>query len=275
MNWQLRRAIAAAKQTGLEVTLIKRRTHRPRAEFCQTRILIEGRRCTLHSLSRISSDSNHPRHDYVAVRKPKTDWAEFQLYVLPQSKDRSIYVIPSGSINASTVVSIENERLIFYRNNWSLLNEPVAKSEIRWRIKAPPKPITWKPKLPKPPKPIPAAIQATVDAATSHGLDVERPHLESRYQVLISGKRCQIVQTKSIARAVTNNIRTFVPLNLPRSNWAEFLLYFVRPDETSTSGDFYIIPRLKLTKRTVVSPTSSWLRDYAGAWHLLKTVTFP
>lgn len=269
LNWQLRKAIAAAQQTGLEVTLIKRRTHRPWAEFCQTRILIEGRRCALHSLSRITPDSNDPRHDYVAVRKPKSDWAEFQLCMLPQSRDRDVYVIPSGSINASTVVSIENERLIFYRNNWNLLKEPVAMREIRWRIKALPNLITWKLRVPKPPKPIPAAILATIGVAEKNGLDVERPHLESQFQLLISGKRCQIVQTKSIVSTVASNIRTFVPLNLPRSDWAEFLIFFVRPDETSRSGDFYIVPRAKLTKRTVVSPTYSWLRDYTAAWHLL------
>ena len=210
-------------QAGLEFTLIRRRR--------RWRYLDRPGSWSLANmygafLQPITCWSNDHRHDYVALRKPKTDWADFQLYALPQSTKPTVYVIPCGSIKANTDVSLKNEKLAVYRNNWSLLNEPVTEKEIEWRAKAAPKQITWRVKVPKPPKPIPAAIQATMDAAASHGLNVERPRLESQYQVLISGKRCQIVQTKSVVSTVAGNVRNFVPLNLPRSNWAEFLIYF-------------------------------------------------
>jgi hypothetical protein len=120
-NWQLRTAIGAAKQAGLELSLVQRRAHRAWAQFCQTRIIIAGRRCTLHSLSRISSDQDRSQYGYVALRKQKGGWGEFQLYVLPQSTGPVVYVIPSASIEADTSVSLESKRLTIYKNNWGLL----------------------------------------------------------------------------------------------------------------------------------------------------------
>jgi hypothetical protein len=121
LTWQLRTAINAALQAGLELNLIQRRTPRRGTEFCRTRIIIEGRRCTLHSLSRISSHPDRSQHGYVALRKQKSGWGKFQLYVLPHSTEPVVYVIPSGSIEADTSVSLESERLTVYKNNWGLL----------------------------------------------------------------------------------------------------------------------------------------------------------
>lgn len=120
LNWQLRNVIAAARHAGLDVALV-RRNNRPWTFFCQTRVIIAGRRCTLHSLSRISSDPDRRGYGYVALRKQKGGWGEFQLYVLPQSMESVVYVIPSASIEADTSVSIQSERLAIYKNNWELL----------------------------------------------------------------------------------------------------------------------------------------------------------
>jgi hypothetical protein len=133
LNWQLRNAIAAAKRAGLEVSLIPLRHNRPWPLFVQTKVIIADRKCTLHSLSRINSDPSQNEHAYVALRKQKTAWAEFQLYVLPDLKEPVVYVIPSASIKADTSVSLKNERLAFYRNKWSLLTKSEAEpTKIDW-----------------------------------------------------------------------------------------------------------------------------------------------
>ncbi len=119
MNWQLRKVVAEANRAGLEVGLIPKRSSRPHGRFCQTRVMIEDRRCTIHSLSRINPLTH--RSSYFALRKPKGDWGEFQLYALPHSKEPVVYVIPSASIQSNTSVPLESERLAAYKNNWGLL----------------------------------------------------------------------------------------------------------------------------------------------------------
>ena len=133
MNWQLRSAITAALNAGLEVNLVGPCRPRPWKLFLQTRVIIKGRRCTLHSLSRINPDPNQNERAYVALRKEKLAWTEFQLYVLPDVKEPVVYIIPSNGIKISTSVSLQNEKLALYRNNWNVLTEPALESdEIKW-----------------------------------------------------------------------------------------------------------------------------------------------
>ena len=126
-------------------------------------------------------------------------------------------------------------------------------------------------KAPKPPKQTPIAIRRAVEEAEKHGLSVKPSGLVSSYQLYISAKRCHIMKTKPVGRPTTK--KTYVPLNLPRSGWAEFLIFFVRACKAATTGIFYVIPRDKLPKHTSVPYASRWLQEYAEAWHLLKTET--
>jgi hypothetical protein len=263
LNWQLKEVMKAAHKAGLETMLIRRRKRWP--TFFQTRMIVAGRRCSIRSLTRLNSDPNHSRHNYVIVHKSNNEWAEFELYVLPQSPEPTVYIMPYGSINEDTTLSLENERLDFHRNNWGLLSQPSeAVNTIEWKPKIV-KPIVWNTRTAKPPKETPLAIHRTLEEAEKRGLTIERPHLESKYQLYIARRCCQVKATVCI----NGNARLFVPLNPPRSHWADFLIFFVRPDATATDGNFFIVPRTKLSKRTVLSPESSWLSGYADAWHLL------
>jgi hypothetical protein len=265
LNWQLRAVMQGTEKAGLECTLIRRRKRWPR--FFQTRVIIAGRRCSLYSLSRINPD-------YVALRKQDATWCEFQLYALRDAKESAVYVIPTGSIKANTSVSLTNEKLMAYRDNWGLLShttEETSTEGSEWQSKGRRTPPTWRPlKQTRTPKQTPVAILETIQAAQQQGLLVEHPHLASQYQLLISTKRCQIMQAKPVVSTGPRVQRTYVPLLLPKSDWAEFLIFYIRMERTATTGDFYIIPRVKLVKRTLVSRVSSWLREYVGAWQLLK-----
>lgn len=207
----------------------------------------------MHSLSRIKPSGN-----YVFLGKPKSLRAEFYLYVVPASKEPTVYVFPRGTIEADTSVPLDNEKLKSYKNNWGLLAQPVDRTNA----------IAWKPSILKTPKETAIEIKETIIAAEKHGLVVEHPQLPNRHQLYISKKRCQVVRAKPLVLSASRLI--YVPLNLPKTDWAEFVIFFSKRD-SDTAGRFFIVPRKKIVKRTLVSPTSSWLREYADAWHLLSS----
>jgi hypothetical protein len=128
-------------------------------------------------------------------------------------------------------------------------------------------------KAQKPAKETPRAVRKAIEEAKKQGLSVAPSGLMSPYQLYISAKRCHIMQTKPVGRPTT--ARLYIPLNLPRSGWAEFLIYFSRAGKAADTGDFYVVPRQKLPKHTSVPSTSTWLAEYACAWHLLKTKNHP
>lgn len=118
------------------------------------------------------------------------------------------------------------------------------------------------------PKETPAEIRETIDAAEKHGLLVEPTKSGNRRLLYISKKRCHVVRAKSVTFALAGSMQTYVPLNVPRSKWCEFLIFFV-PNPPASTEDFYVVPRAKLSRRLMLSSTSRWLHTYANAWHLL------
>ena len=112
------------------------------------------------------------------------------------------------------------------------------------------------------------AIRETIGVAESCGLSVECLPDVSQYRLLIARKRCQVIRCRAVSAEVRGTLRTFIALFVPRSTWAEFLILFVTADENAVSNRFYVLPRSKLKKRTMLS-TSSWVREYANGWHFL------
>jgi hypothetical protein len=89
-------------------------------------------------------------------------------------------------------------------------------------------------RAPKPTKETPIAVREAIEEAKKQGLSVAPSGLMSPYQLYISAKRCHIMQTKPVGRPT----RLYIPLNLPRSAWAEFLIYFVRAGKAAVTGHF-------------------------------------
>jgi hypothetical protein len=53
--------------------------------------------------------------------------------MLPDS-DGPVWVFPSGAIQADNSISLNNEKLKPYENNWSLLTQPVGEvSAVEWK----------------------------------------------------------------------------------------------------------------------------------------------
>ena len=267
LNWQLRAVIDAATEAGLEVILIRNRKRWP--PFLQTRVLIARKRCSLYSCSRISADPSHKYFNCVALRAPKGNWPEFQLFVLRQAHNEFItYVIPNGVVKKDTSVSTENTRFVFYKNNWKLLsNYPSsgASNDVS---------NEWRPtKLKQSPREVPESVKETMLEAENRGLLTELISSAKRdgNRLYISQKRCQVMTATPITQTANVKDRSYIPLNLPISDWAEFLIFYVKIDGTKPM--FYVLPRIKLTKRTLLSQRSSWLGEFEQAWHLFRPET--
>jgi hypothetical protein len=264
LNWQLQTIIKAAEEASLEVTLLKRKNLRPWPIYAQRRILVATRRCAVYSCSRLSPDPNQQRYDYIFLRRPKANWAEFQLCIVRDGPASfTTYVIPIGVIPQKTTASLDNSCLQFYKNNWKLL----VACDL-----SPGTPINWRPLKPiEKPKPLPVTVLRTMLQAEKYGLSVQsvsarKPGIDLSTKCLyIANKPCQIM----MAKPKIIGARSFIPLNVPKTNWAEFLVVVVVYD-TKDELTFYVVPRTKLCKRTMVSPASSWIRDYKEAWHLLS-----
>jgi len=63
---------------------------------------------------------------------------------------------------------------------------------------------------------------------------------------------------------------SYVPLSVPATDWAEFVVFFVTPEADGEAPTFYVVPRTRFIEDTIVLP--SWFRDYKDAWHLLHHV---
>jgi hypothetical protein len=259
LNWQVGAVVRSATEAGLDVVLIRGRKRWP--IFLQTRVLIAGRRCALHSFSRVSNNPNQRNFNYVALRALKENWPEFQLYVLRQENEYLTYIIPRDAVKKDTSLSTENPRLLFYRNNWNLLSESAASSlSCEWA----------RPKITRSPREVPASLRETILEVEKRGLSFELvSSRRGEKRLHISTKRCQVMEATPVTKMVGSMGRSYIPLNLPRSDWAQFLIFYVRT-KGAPEPVFYVLPRIKLGKRTELAPTSNWLREYKQAWHLLQ-----
>lgn len=80
----------------------------------------------------------------------------------------------------------------------------------------------------------------------------------------IGGHRCQLVSSK----VFENGKHIITPLYLPRSRWADFLIYVaVLSGEREPS--FYIVPRRTTCRETSISSCENWLHNYKDAWEPL------
>jgi hypothetical protein len=269
LNWQLKAVIEKAELANLEVTLVGRKNNRPWPRFSQRRILVGGRRCTVFSCTRLSNDQTNRSYEFVFLRKPMDKWGEFQLCIVRDNAGEcAIFVLPYGMIPKTTTASLNNPSIQTHKNNWGLLSMSPNASAVT--------PLQWrqpKPKITPPDKEVPVALAKTMLQAKSHGLSVGLVSTIKRGVCLkdrclyISNKRCQVMNIRSIT--IGNATARYVPLNIPRTDWAEFLIFFVRAELEDDPPSFYVVPRSRLAKRTAVSLTSSWLRDHKDAWHLL------
>ena len=179
-----------------------------------------------------------------------------------------VFIIPSGHLRSTTSCSLDNPKLIKYTNSWDLLTTPpelIAEMEsIEWRA----------PKSVKAPTKHSVVLREVIREAEKRGLIVE-PHGSgfAAYKgvqswILISERRCHVTRTNPISNAKGAAATYYVPLNPPKSDWPEFLIFYVSQRDIEAAR-FYAIPRSELPRPTSYSLKSSRLTQYEGAWNLL------
>ena len=138
-------------------------------------------------------------------------------------------------------------------------------------------PIQWhEPKVAKQPSKQSIVLRTVICEAEKHGLAVETPardltaYREPRQRLLISKRRCQVIQSSLIDNAKEIGAAYYVvSFIVPRSNWAEFLIFYV-PQRDGDHAKYYIIPRADLPYSTSLSVNSRRLSQYEGAWDLFN-----
>ncbi len=272
LSWQLEAVIKLAQGAGKPVELLrtkKGKQGRRWPEIIKRRVLISGRRCAIHTAARLSQDDSKTEHDYVMLKVSADEWAEFHLYVIDTADECfDVFIIPGGHLRSTTSCSLDNPTLVKYTNSWDLLTaapEVIAEMEsIEWRT----------PKPAKLPTKHSIVLGEIIREAEKHGLIAEphgsefTPFKGVQSLVLISKRRCQVIWTNPISTKGTATT-AYVPLNPPKSAWAEFLIFYV-PQRDSEEAKYYVIPRSELPRHTSYSPNSKRLAQYEGAWNLLK-----
>ena len=201
LSWQLKAVIKLAQGAGKPVELLRTKKSekcRRRPEIIKRRVLISGRRCSIHTAARLSPDASKSEYDYVILKISADEWAEFHLYVIDTAGECfDVFIIPSGHLRSTTSCSLDNPKLIKYTNSWDLLTTPpelIAEMEsIEWRA----------PKSVKAPTKHSVVLREVIREAEKRGLTVE-PHGSgfAAYKgvqswILISERRCHVTRTKS------------------------------------------------------------------------------
>jgi hypothetical protein len=273
LSWQLEAVIKMAQGAGKPVELLrtkKGKKGRRWPEIIKRRVLISGRRCAIHTAARLSQDDSKTEYDYVMLKVSADEWAEFHLYVIDTADECfDAFIIPAGHLRSTTSCSLDNPKLVKYTNSWDLLTaapELIAEmASIEWRSPKPAKSATKHSII----------LAEVIREAEKHGLIAEphgsgfAPYSGVQSCVLLSRRRCQVISTKPINNRKGAATTYYVPLNPPKSDWAEFLIFVSRRD--SEEAKYYVVPRSDLLRPTSYSPNSKRLTQYEGAWNLLKT----
>jgi hypothetical protein len=271
LSWQLQAVKASTQKAGFEVKFIPTKKHqngRRWPPIIKRRILVGGRKCSIFSATRISQDPQKLQYNYAVFRVPPDEWCDFQIYILKNLDTvPEVFVLPRNHILKTTSVCLDHPELAKYKNAWSVLtctHESASENlAIQWR----------EPAIPDPPSKRFMILQKVVSEAASQGLAVESTegpgtsYTGGQSFLYICERSCQVMQA---TRSIETNGRLYLYLNPPTSKWAEFLIFYSVESDNSESEKFYVIPRTALPHQTARSPESKWLKEYEGAWDLLR-----
>lgn len=272
LSWQLQTVKQSAQNAGFEVELIKTKKHQDGRQWpsvIKRRLLIAGKKCSIFTAARISQDPEKRQYNYANFKASQEKWPEFQLYVVKGAGNfTDVFVVPRNHLITSTSASLDHPELARYKNAWNLLTKGsealAAIPQIQWR----------EPKSQPAPTKHALVLQEVVRKAERQGLIVEfadgdvTSHKGVQNFVYISKKRCQVIQSSVITAMKGPDVFRYLPLIAPTSEWAEFLIFYVKwTDERKVM--FYVIPRTELPRKTSRSLSSKWLKEYHEAWHLL------
>jgi hypothetical protein len=249
--------IAEAGSRGLSVERIpaesKLRVHNRRL------LLIEGKRCQVIPSRRLQPNPSYPHAEYFPLYLPRTEWADFLIYVLHRETPPSIYIVPRGELEKDTGRSPES--LAPYQNAWEWL-KPGSQAETSRNFES----LSWQ-------------LRAVVTRAKDAGKPVELLRTKKaekgrrwpaiiKRRLLIAGRRCAIHTANRLSKDESKSEYNYVMLKVSTENWAEFHLYVI--DTGAPSFEVLIIPNGHLVSTTSCALDHPELAKYVNRWELLS-----
>jgi hypothetical protein len=89
---------------------------------------------------------------------------------------------------------------------------------------------------------------------------------------LIEDHRCQVIRSRVFYADSPSSSKQhrFIHLCLPRTRWADFLIYVVEDNNETPSISFFVIPTGDVVKSTSLCSPDSWVSKYKDTWSLLS-----
>jgi hypothetical protein len=249
--------IAEATSRGLEIERLPAESG-PHT-FDKRLLLIEGRRCQAIPSRSGHPNAEYPHAEYFPLYLPRTDWADFLVYVSLTENPPVFYIIPRLEMSKDTGRAPGS--LEPYRHAWELLQQdlPSGSSEKSFEV------LNWQ-------------LQPVTKSAKDAGLVVEyidtKKHRDAgrwppviKRRVIIAGRKCAIFSAARLSQDPEKHQYSYAVFNVPEEKWSEFLLYVV--NSADNSWGVFVIPRKHLTSRTSASLDHPELARYKNAWNLL------
>jgi hypothetical protein len=230
--------LAHAEKLGIDSDMVDERS-----------LFLNGRPCQVIPATWFNN-SIYPQCTAMTLYMPRTEFADFLLYVPHESDD--VFVIPRGLLEYDTTWS--EQTLTAYRNAWQLLQETSPKLFVRRFAHLSP-----------PLRRVISALEVRNIpyklVRSKKGNERTQGRIYRQRRLLVNRRRCAIFTPKYIERTTTYS--PVVIFKTANDDWTEFMLYLL--DE-----DFYVVPREQLPYTTTLTLSSSRIRDCKNNWDVLK-----
>lgn len=253
----IERVIAEAHSRGLVTERLPAESKRHR--FDKRLLLISGSRCQVIPTRRGHPSAEYPKAEYFPLYLPRTNWPDFLVYVSLVENPTVFYVIPRMEMTKDT--GLTPESLEPYREAWDLLgkNGSIDSAEKSFEV------LSWQ-------------MEAVNKSANEAGLEVElietKKHRDGRRwppvikrRMLIAGRKCALFSSRRLAKDPQKAEYNYVFFGVPKSEWADFVVYIVRIADSA--WDLFVIPKKHLTKSTSASLDHPELVRYKNAWSMV------
>lgn len=223
-------------------------------------LAVEGRMCQIIRTRQVI-DSHYPNAVYAPLYLPRTEFADFLIYVaFSSSGPPRFYVVPRGAMTKNTAWSLEC--LERYRDAWQVFKQPITTGLTERHFTV----LNWQ-------------LQAIIKAAEDVALDVTLIRLKKRSpwpvfvqrRAIVNGRRCAVYSCTRLSSDPTAQGYNFVFLRSPTNKWAEFQLCIVK--DGPNEYQIYVFPRGAIQKQTTASLDNTEFQSYKTNWKFLSAPT--
>jgi hypothetical protein len=230
-----------------------------RHAFDKRLLLIEGRRCQIIPSRPSRPSAQYPNAEYLPLYLPRTDWADFLVYVSVTQNQPVFHIVPRAEMSKDTGRAPES--LAPFKDAWELLqlDLPEGRSEKEFEI------FSWQ-------------LHAVKLSAQRVGLEVEfiktKKHKDGKRwppfikrRVIIAGRKCAVFSATRLSQNPEKRSYNYAVFKVPMEKWPEFVVYVAK--ETQNSWHVFVVPRGHVSTWTTASLDHPELARYRNAWKFL------